>query len=611
MNCLSLLGAAPALLVCASPLALGASVTIADLAPPQAIVVVGVDDFGAMRTAMDATTLDGLLAEPTVQQWLKAVRESENSPIKGLEDKLKGVDTTLTDIGWPAGMVGFALWAEFDREADDYLPRWILAADYADGAEKLDGIIEELVEQGLKDGSVELKEEEIDDIAVRSITVNKPKAADEQGLDDEEDNAPATPTVVHQARVGSVMVLAGDMATLERAVDRLKGDNLPSVADDPDFTRALGQVGSRHIYGAVMAKPLMKFVNDLYERGQAGHDNGFADFPIAPGRLVEALGLGDVTSVSMGGRFDADGAVFETRAGLASATKKGLLALMNVSGDAFTPPAFVGADTASLSMMRVDFKGIIPLLQQVVAAMPEEAQQQMGAMIAFATAQAAPLLQTIGPDITIVSRYERPFSANSEKQLIAVRAGDGATVAAILNQFAPQAGLAARDFEGFQIWEAQPEAGSPTVIGLGGGQAFMGPKEMVEEALRAASRPDALKLADEPEFKRAASRVSAGANGYSFAALRPIVEHARWMIDNYEAVVRAELEPYLKDPEIDQEMVKEWLARALEDAKPDDIILKMPPPEVILRHIGDTVGEWRATPDGYRSRWILLAPERK
>ena len=80
--------------VVASALLFGSSalaarqVTIADVTPPGALAVGGIDDVPAMKAAFDRTGFKSLWEDPAIQKWMKEVRKSYAPDIDSKLDAL-------------------------------------------------------------------------------------------------------------------------------------------------------------------------------------------------------------------------------------------------------------------------------------------------------------------------------------------------------------------------------------------------------------------------------------------------------------------------------------------------------------------------------------------
>src|SRR5690606_32258567 len=123
-------------------------------------------------------------------------------------------------------------------------------------------------------------------------------------------------------------------------------------------------------------------------------------------------------------RVDADRAMAELAGGVLARQKEGLLALFDVPGEAFNAPPFAGADAASLTMFRFDFAAVPALVQRVIMTMPEAQRAQLQAGAGLIMTAAAPLFQTLGPDVATLGTIDRPFSPASEREFYAIRSSN-------------------------------------------------------------------------------------------------------------------------------------------------------------------------------------------
>ena len=325
----------------------------------------------------------------------------------------------------------------------------------------------------------------------------------------------------------------------------------------------------------------------------------------AVGPMMEALGVSEVRALSAGIRVDAPDTSAELSFAALVPTKRGAVTLVDGPARPFTPPAFVGADTSGLSVMRINFADLPRIAREVVAAMPDDERAEFQAQLDFVLMQAEPILTSLGSELITVERIERPFSATSKRSVYAVPTRDPDAVSNALAVFGQMIGLEARDFQGNQIWQAEFP---PLSLGIGFGHIFIGDAQAVESALREAGAPDAPKLADEPRFTRAMRALGREGIGFSFKDTRSSMEHAAWTAANMERVMLEQLRSMGFDRDMDPEMYDNIL-NSMRENQPESLAL-FPPPEDIVRHMGDTASEMRSTPEGFTARWIILRPGR-
>ncbi len=620
-------------LALAAPVSFG-GLTIADIAPPDAVVVVGMDDFASMRKSFDQTPLSAMLKDPAIKAWID---EMKKEPLEEIEKALERVDADMDDLGFPEGMAGAALWVEeLDPErGPDW--RWVFAADFGGRAERFNEIIVEALEQGAEDEEFGLFDEKRDGVKVYTIEFATDEELAEQAkewrdqmeqwqrewredmdeeeaqfLDDEDweigdppPPGPFDPQRVYYAMSGSTVIFSSGLRGADRALDALAGEKMKSLASEQaDYAAAraqLDEIGAE-MYAVGLAEPLKDLIDEAMEMLPVGIE--------APDMeaMFEALGVMALRSLSVTGRFDTGKSMYEYRVISRLAEKKGIMGLTDLDPVAFRAPAFVGADASSYTMVQVDFSGIMATVQDFIAALPQDQQGQAGMMAGMLGGPLGALFDAIGPDVHIASWHERPFSATSQKQLFAIRLKDADAMRMSLQQLAPFIGLAPRDFDGNEIWESAQGA-IPISLGIGFGNVFIGEIENVENAMRLAGADDAPRLDGEPRFKIAKHAVDDKAIGYSYADMRTQIEYALWTVKNAKEIRRQQMQEWLD--QLDPEMREQFEDQFEDDAEEDEwskMLAKAPPAEVFLKYLGDVVSVIRSNDGGYEMVTHVLAP---
>lgn len=584
--------------------------SIADLAPANSFAVIGVDDSKTMFEAFDKTGFKALWDEPEFQKWLTAQSKAAMDEFAG---KLDTIGLKFEDFKRPTGPMGAAMWFVSPENPQDEMPPpgMLFLCTYGDEAAAMDEKIVGALEKGKGKGTLELKEREHDGVTMYTFKPVQKKDEDAGGEDEDnmgmDEMPPPRDLWMTYARVEGALVACNHEAGTERAIDRLKGDKLPAVGDDKEFQAAKRQLGANHGYAIVLAEPIRVLAREAEKQAEEGSPEK------STSAIMTALGLDDLHAGSMGLRFDTDDAMLEQVYALRAPTKAGLLKLFEAPSMAFDPPAFVGADVQSVSMMQFNFNGVIPLVNQVIVALPEEMQAMAGQQVQAATMFVGPVLANVGPEVASITKMSRPFAADSQKQVWALKMRDAAALQQTIAGLMPMVGFESRDFQGNQVWS--PAAGGmmpgdAVAIGMGNGWLFIGPTPGIEDTMRQGGAADNPKLATEARFKAATRPLGNQGIGYSYMEVAPLLEWFEWYSKNIEKITADQSEQMFGgEPPADDEE-RQWR----EDAKKSAIEsipawMKSPPPMALVRkHVGDFVGEFKATAEGFEGRSLLLRP---
>ncbi len=581
-------------------LALAADDTrITDVVPGSPILAVGAPSWSSLMESMSASGFGDFWRDDQIQSLVAKLLEE---PKREFDDAMEEIGVDREDVQQPKGMVAGALYLNggFDIMGAPDMD-FVLFADYQDAAGDLVEIIERVLERGEEEGDILVREDTYENARlwiIEPVVDAEEEDANDNDEDDWEDDweqAPAFPwESMTLALADGVFVFATDTQHLERSIDALGGDDIDSIADHAVFADSIAQHPDKSQGWAVFVPGVIMdaFVEGMEMSAPPGVDAN---------KMLETLGLRGIQSVSAAMSFSDGGVLMEQTFAALVPEKQGLVALFDTQGDAFTPPAFVSPDAASASRFTINFEGILQVVRDAMAQLPEDMRAQPEALFEGMVAPiAAPVLSSLGKDVWVTQYYTTPFAPDSPKNLfIATTSDEGAMGDLLVNI----PGMEGREFASGMIYSntmgADMGVDAPS-IGLAAGHIFIGMPESIENAMRAAANPGAATLGDEPRFRKGAAMLDDRALGYMYTDIAQAYRWTKWTMDNMEQIQRAQLEGMGYEGEELDEMM-EWMA----DSKPewaDD----MPSDELISKYFGDTFGQVQATDDGFvwRSYWL-------
>lgn len=305
------------------------------------------------------------------------------------------------------------------------------------------------------------------------------------------------------------------------------------------------------------------------------------------------LGLRGVESLSASLDLDPEDGAVAFAAHAVMRDKSGVFALAETEAGALSPPAFARGGTAAVARSRVEFDRIIPLIGRVLATFPEEAREQIAFALDQARGIAEPVLDSIGPELYQVTRYDEPFDELGATQLVATRVSNDDVVQNALSLVGGFAGAVPRDFAGVTVFDVEQAEQSGAVTG---GWLYLGDTRAVEDAVRAGGGEGGEgSLARQDSFIEAANTMeTAGvASGYMDLGrtLEWLTFEARRTAAEAEAFARA----------IDMSEADRALFLSASDWVDD-----LPETEAVTDVLGDFVWTMRSTNDGYRLRMLCL-----
>ncbi len=607
---------------------LACAADIADLAPRASFFVASIDNWPEIKADFEKNGVLGLWKDKAVREYAHAAFSDFGWSVEDLEDRFSSLGIELDDLpplGTTAGAAVFTAPRQgvdgraLEGDLAENITQVLVVAEL-DGGEAEDGrdlwqIVEEALERAEDNGDIEL---EIVDYGgaemFRIMTTFEVEEWDEDAWEDWDPEAPDADEnmpepvmtemtdVEYVARVAGHMIYTTSFDVARDTVDRLEGrERGETIGDVREFVDARGtNPPAARAYAVVLPRV---FAQD---------NGGLENLPIPLGfggdgaqdAIFRTLGLSDVTALSAALVSNAPGTVAEVQFIAHMKEQRGVFAL--ISGDRLpaTPPSFVGPDTTSLGVFRVNFAGIIPLVRETLASLPDADEVTVVAMqFEQVVGMIEPIFNAIGPEVIQVGTTARPFSATSAGSLIAVSLKDANAVRGALNTVGGMAGLMPRDFAGSQIWESQV---FPVAIGLGANHVFIGTTgvEAVEKAMLAASQPDAPKLADDPRFAAARRALGDGGIAMGWNDTKTALDFTAWTAANLEQVVRAQAKSFGMPEDQVEEYVQFILDQAPESAR------MAPPVDSLARVVGDLVSVFRSTSRGIEGRVQLLKAER-
>ncbi len=612
--------------ILAAPAVAAPAATIADIAPASSALIWSIDNYTQMRASFDRTGFLEVWRDPAIQAWIK---KHTQEMVEEINEGLSKIDTRLEDLQPPEGPIGGAFWLAPAADADsEPLGHFITLIDFGANADETEKIIAAALEKGERDKTLLVDEEGFGGTTIFKITdlskaADEEDAADAEGEDDEfedwdmgdESDSPFDHIkTFFYARAGTNFLVASDQDRMERAIDRvIGGKDQPSIGDSPDFATALAQIGPQQGYAVFFPQPLIELVveNDRAMRADMEPDM-LAMMGPSPSDLMRLFGLSEVRAVAGGVRFDTDLGLMEQAYSVLVPTKKGIFTLMDPPAVPFKAPAFASADAAGVTMLQFEFADLLGMLSNVANEFQGEMGEQIKQQLEMASATAGPVLSNLGPQVYIVTNYNKPLNAQSQQILVAINARDTNALTQTITGFAPMAGLQARDFQGNQIWSMPADAMTPIpgmgqfALAIGFNHLFVGSVPAVENALRMAATPDGLSLGKDERFQRGMAALPGSGLAFGWSDTRRTLEFQEWSLRNMDKIQAAQIEQMFGDDPESQE-AKQMYLEQLKDSIPE-FVRDMPSFDVLYKILGDSALEFHSTPEGFKGRSILLRP---
>lgn len=412
---------------------------------------------------------------------------------------------------------------------------------------------------------------------------------------------------------GSLLLLSESTKVLEKVLARLDGGGT-GLDEAPEFERARSTVGrDAQAFGWVNVKAFAAVLAKLPAGPQDGNPLG-----VAPGRILDAIGLGGVDGLVMAARQAGEGTHIDLFIQAPQARRKGLLNILTVEPKEAGPLPVVGSDAAKFTRVRIDGQKAFATIERVLT----DLNPQMAGVVTL-------MLENVGKDKDPNFDLRKQLFGNLGADFVTVQKSPRGTTLAelksppslfLIGSPKPEALLQAlrtvsplppqeREFLGRKIYTLSllPGMGAPAggkaqlVISTTGGYlAVATDAAMLEELLRGAEG-QAKPLSGVPGLATAAEKVGGFNTGW-------------FQYENQAETVRLVLETLKKDPAALEQMFAPPVPapgasfaplKALQTVVDFSLL---PPFEAIAKYFGFTVTATASTPEGISFKSFVPVP---
>jgi len=473
------------------------------LVPREAVLVVSAPDVAASWTRMDATPIGAFIRSDDVQELLREFLDDEQ-----LQEAVREAGFESAEELLPHGGVGLALFLEMDEELGMKRPAYLFAADYGDRAEAMARALRKRLDEMVAELNIRVDERDLRGRTVAIVEFPAQEAADDD-FDDFDDFGGFDPfggfdmdpsilfegmRTLHFVRDSERLFFSSSLLAIEDALGVVDGDPIrSSLADNPEFTDALAQLGGAHDgFAAFFTAPLQQMLGPI------------AGMQLAMAQPFVAQLFGDIRVHSFGVKIDDDESMITTTVGtLTPRGRAGLLTLIDGSAPRGPLPGFVGPDAIGYGTISVRFDRLMPLVNGIVRGLPP----MVGDMAMPMLDQFGPALEQafggLGPEVHSVG-FAPANVGEAAQTVVAIRCTRIEAVNAMVAMFGPGIGMMPRDFLGQTIYSSDE---APVALGLGGGWMVVGTNEGVERVMRTVGQADLPTLENEPAFRQVVAAI--------------------------------------------------------------------------------------------------------
>jgi hypothetical protein len=580
------------------------ALTIRELAPETALLVLGMDDVKGTIDRLGATAYGRIWNDPSLAEETKKIRENLE---KDLVDAAARAGVERDAVTWPSS-IGLALMVEVDEELGLPAVQSVFFCDWSAEAEKATKLLEAIVadiEKEAKDTGRTAKTEEIRGRRTTVVSLEAPKAADGGGMDadmDEEggdfddfggmgfggpDLAPKELCLVTE---NGRLFAATSMVAMDMLLGRVDGDRAKAVGDSDLFKDSMALAGgTQDLYAMISTKAAQPLL-------------GVSPQFMLVQPLIERF-FGDIQAWTFG--MHAKDGVLEASQGIyVPGGKKGLLALVDASGEVKAPPTIVPSDAMSYGRMNVRFDRLVPMLDEAIAGLPADQGEMIKPQLDMYRPAMNAAFGAMGPDVhlwSVAAPEGEPFTNGGMVTAISMK-NDKDSASAVIDfiNLLPL-GLQSRDFNGMTILS---DEFSPIAVGIGGGYMVLGGTNMVEQALRSVDAKGEAGLAGDAGFTAAMGQLPKEAVAYSWTDLVRQLSGVKGSMDQMLDRLEDALDQDAAQP---GDGIVPGTEVGMDDIQGLWTLLK---PETVKAHMGPGLLDFTSEKNGFMTRYRIMPAQK-
>jgi hypothetical protein len=577
------------------------ALTIRDIAPETALLVLGMDDVKGSIDRLGATAYGRIWNDPSVAEETKKIRESLE---KDLVDAAARAGVERDSVTWPSS-IGLALLVDVDEELGLPAVQSVFFCDWSLEAEKatklLDAIVAD-IEKEAKDTGRSAKTEEVRGRRTLVVSLEAPKAAEGDGGMDEEDGdfddfggmgfggPDLAPKELCLVTENGRLFAATSLVAMDMLLGRVDGDRAKAVGDSDLFKDSMALAGgTQDLYAMLSTKAAQPLL-------------GVSPQFMLVQPLIERF-FGDIQAWTFG--LHAKDGVLEASQGMyVPGGKKGLLALLDASGEVKAPPAIVPSDAISYGRMNVRFDRLVPMLDEAIAGLPADQGEMIKPQLDMYRPAMNAAFGAMGPDVHLwsVAAPEGEAFANGGMVTAISMKNDKDSASAVIDfiNLLPL-GLQSRDFNGMTILS---DEFAPFAVGIGGGYLVLGGTNMVEQALRSVDAKGEAGLAGDAGFTAAMAQLPKEAVAYSWTDLVRQLSGLKGSMDQMLDQLEGALDQADAQPGAG---IVPGTEVGMDDIQGLWTLLK---PETVKAHMGPGLLDFTAEKNGFMTRYRIMPAQK-
>lgn len=541
------------------------------LLPDDTFAVFTVPDWTKLKKAQGESAWGQLWADPAMKPFREnLVSNFQSDFVKPLEKELGLTLSAYTEL--LQGQLTFAFLPP--KEGGNEFASMLLLLDAKDKSDLLKTKLEELKKKWTEKGK-EMRTEKIRDVEFNVVSFSRAeidaflqKAFPPSDKGDEKEKAESKEKV--ELRIGqfkSLLIVSESSKAVEKILARQSGGLVPPLADQAAYQKSHALLFRDSIaHGWLNFKPIYdKILAMAAKEPQEDAPPGMPAMKLE--KLLPALGLTTLQTISAKVASGAEGTTFEFFVGAPEAQREGLFKLLTLEKKDSAPPAFVPTDAIKFQRSRIDAQKAFAALEGILAKIDPSLAGLVQLMLQSAGKDQDPnfdlkknLIGNLGDDFIQYQKLpkgQKPAELAAPPALILIGSPNAPalvdairTVASLLPPPLSSEPLKEREFLGRKIYslstpavpgpdgavdEKAPSTQLLSFTASGGYVAFSADNAILEEYLRSGENPPK-PLRGTPGLTEAAQKIGGMESGY-------------FTYDNQAESMRVTMQALKEDPE--------------------------------------------------------------
>ena len=362
------------LLLCTSLLsALAATPPAEKLLPADTLAVITTPDYAKVRSTSAQAPYTLLWNDPALKPFREKFMAKLQSDVITLLEREFGIK--FADYhGLAQGQVTLALTLNGWQGKAEKPPGFLFILDAKDKADTVKKNLADLKKKWVDNGK-QIRNEKIRDVEFSTLIFSSDdfsktleKAFPEAKEKDKENKPKKEPRklewLVGQSE--SLLIVGSSAQDIENVLVHQSGGSAPSLAEQSAFANNYGKYFRDSLgYGWVDLKTIL----NVAMKAAAPPEGGLASLRPSPEKILKALGLGALETLSLNFNQASDGCSFLLHLQAPEASRQGLLKILSFENKDANPPSFVAADAVKFNRFRLNlqksYAGIETMLGQI------------------------------------------------------------------------------------------------------------------------------------------------------------------------------------------------------------------------------------------------------